>query len=254
MINPEYFYFDEIDSTSTEARRMIECGAGDRPFVCRAAYQTGGRGRTGRQFFSPSGSGLYMSLAFKAGDDPKDQVTMTTRAAVAVARVLARELSINPGIKWVNDIYLDGRKVCGILCERMVRNAESYYIIGVGVNVFSADFPGEIADIATTLDRSGTYRGQRLCDILPADRREVLDELTLALSQELLISMRPGYDFLGYYKEKSIVLGNSIYYIENGIRFDAVAVDIDEAGGLIVESEGRFRTLSSGEISLRVKN
>ncbi len=157
-------YFDEIDSTNNEAKRRIEAQTGthvvcsDRPFVLVAHTQTAGRGRQGKDFYSPKGTGIYLTVACPMNCPIAGQVTVTTKAAVAVSRAIEGFFGIECAIKWVNDIYVNDRKCCGILCEA-VNDYENdrlrYVIIGVGVNVYTKDWPVDIAGIAGSIRQAG---------------------------------------------------------------------------------------------------
>ena len=230
--------FDEIDSTNTEARRQAEAGV-DEPVLILANSQTAGRGRMGRSFYSPSGTGLYMSLLTEAGADLADTVRMTTSAAVAVASAIEELCGIKVGIKWVNDIYLHGRKICGILCESFVcRDAKRYAVIGIGINLYTEDFPAELRDSAASLfPRSGSR-----------------DALAAAITRRLCEYWESPCDgqMIEYYRERSVVLGKRVVFSEKGETLEGVAVSIDESGALRVRlDDGNEKILMGGEISLR---
>jgi BirA family biotin operon repressor/biotin-[acetyl-CoA-carboxylase] ligase len=138
--------FESIDSTNTEARRRAASGK-SAPALIIANSQTAGRGRLGRSFYSPASTGLYMTAVFEASAAFESTVLLTTAAAVSVARAIERLAGITVGIKWVNDLYLNDKKICGILCERSGDNV----IIGIGVNVNQTAFPPEISQRATSV-------------------------------------------------------------------------------------------------------
>ena len=140
-------FADEIDSTSAEARRWAECG-GKAPALFVAERQTAGRGRLGRSFYSPSDTGIYMTLLLEIGEDFPDTAGLTSAAAVAVLRGTDRLTQGKTQIKWVNDILLDGKKICGILAESFLVGDKTYAAIGIGVNVSTKDFPEDIRGIA----------------------------------------------------------------------------------------------------------
>ena len=145
-------YYREISSTNTVLKTMAAEGARE-GLVLIAEEQTGGKGRMGRRFYSPPGSGLYMSILLRPGTEASRSTGITACAAVAVALAI-EELSGRPAnIKWVNDIYMDKRKVCGILTEASV-DCESgllnYAVVGIGINTLvpAGDFPQELQTIA----------------------------------------------------------------------------------------------------------
>lgn len=230
--------FELIDSTSTEARRSLLSGTVP-PAVFIAEEQSGGRGRTGKSFFSPRGSGIYLSLLLDSTETFDDGVFLTSAAAVAVRRAIFSVTGISPEIKWVNDLYFNGKKICGILTESLTLGEKRYIIIGVGINLSTEAFPKEISDIAASLGVTGVRNA--LCAECVNNLISVCKEPDRkALTEE--------------YKGFSCVLGKQITYTENGRSYEGFAKDVNEYGHLIVEdSLGNTRTLSSGEISLRTK-
>ena len=236
--------FETTDSTNTQAK--LYCGqfkdSGiNSPVLFIANHQNGGKGRLGRSFYSPADTGLYMSLLIKADEIENDIICVTTATAVCVAEAIKKLCNISPEIKWVNDIYIENKKVCGILCEAVTNPETSkieYIIIGIGVNVSTEFFPKEIKDIATSLP-SKTNKN-KLCACITDN---IVDELSH-------ISDR---NFIEKYKEMSLVLGKEITYTENDETKTATAVDIDNNGGLVIETENGTKTLSTGEITVRLK-
>ena len=236
--------FETTDSTNTQAK--LYCGQFKdegikSPVLFIADHQNGGKGRLGRTFFSPADSGLYMSLLIKADDIENDIVCVTTATAVCVADAIKKLCGISSQIKWVNDIYIENKKVCGILCEA-VTNPDTmkieYLIIGIGVNVNITKFPDEIKDIATSLPANTNKN--KLCAYITDN---IIDELSR-------ISDR---SFIEKYKELSLVIGKEITYIKNGETMTATAVDIDRNGGLVIKTDDETKTLNTGEITVRLK-
>ena len=136
--------FDLLDSTNLEARRQADRGM-SAPALIVASAQSEGRGRLGRSFYSPAHAGLYMSLLLEASDNSADNVRLTTATAVAVAESIDELCGIATEIKWVNDIYLGGRKICGILCESFTSAiGKRYAVVGIGLNLRASDFPDDI--------------------------------------------------------------------------------------------------------------
>ena len=232
--------FDEIDSTSSEARRYAACG-GSGAALFLADRQSGGRGRMGRSFYSPNGTGVYLSLLLPLPENSDDAVFITSAASVAVRRAILDVTGRSVGIKWVNDLYLNGRKVCGILCESMAEQGS--VIIGIGVNLYPSELPEDISDIAGA--------------VLDSDEGTVpREDLAVTIVKELLSILRDlrGSSFMDEYREHSIVLGKEIRYVQNGISNVGVATHIDEYGHLYVRNAmGETRVLSSGEISVKFK-
>lgn len=239
--------FDEIDSTNLEAKRMAANGA-KKAAVIVANSQTLGRGRFGRVFYSPKGCGIYMSILLKpTAEQLSEAVMLTTAAAVAVCRAASKLGGVSAGIKWVNDIYLNGKKVCGILSEA-VFDIESgsigSVVIGIGINFKQGNdpLPEDIAAIA------GSLFGKDA----PVSRNQfaaqVANELFLMLPE---LSKR---EFLKEYRERSILIGKEIVYSRGNEKFAATAEDIDDDGALVVRYEdGSVEALRSGEVSVRPK-
>jgi len=231
--------YRSVSSTNTLAKRLV---LKDKalPFLVAANGQTKGKGRQGKSFFSKQNCGIYMTLAVES---PLLNPTLITAAtAVAVARAINENTSSPCKIKWVNDIFINSKKVCGILCEA-VRAPESNeitgYIIGIGINTDIKSFPDFIKDTAASVELK-----KGLKNVLVAD---IVNRLLRPLDNN-------DNNFLEEYRRLSCVLGKEIVFFEKGVPCSAVAVGIDDCGGLFVELEsGEKRTLSGGEISLRVK-
>ncbi|MBQ2999141.1 MAG: biotin--[Clostridia bacterium] len=233
--------FSEIDSTNSEAKRTA-LGGGQAPALFLAEAQTAGRGRMGRSFFSPKDTGIYLSLLLKTDASLSDPITATTASAVAVRRAILAVTGISTGIKWVNDLYFRGKKVCGILAESFFLGDERYLIVGVGVNLSTAVFPEELSSVA----------GSLLSE--PTDLRDAL-AAEIALRLYRMLTQTEPNGFLEDYRANSIVLGKPITYIQNGIFHEGIAEQIDEDGHLLVRhSDGTHALLASGEISLRIQN
>ena len=232
--------FSEIDSTNSEAKRHA-VGGGQAPALFLAEAQTAGRGRMGRSFFSPMDTGIYLSLLLRTDASLSDPITATTASAVAVRQAILSVTGISVGIKWVNDLYFRGKKVCGILAESFFLGDERYLIVGVGVNLSTAVFPEELTDIA----------GALLSE--PTDLRDAL-VAEIALRLYRILTKTESKSFLEDYRANSIVLGKPMTYTQNGISREGVAEQIDEDGHLFVRhADGTHALLSSGEISLRMK-
>ena len=236
----EVVVLPSVDSTNNEAKRRL-MGDAAQIMLITAEEQTAGRGRQGKSFYSPPGTGIYMTLVVHPNVPVADAVSVTTRASVAVCRAIRKITPERPEIKWVNDLYLNGKKICGILVEA-VSDFESgvtrSLVIGVGVNLTTADFPD--LPQAGSINLQGLSRNLLIAEIASQLLRETAD----------LQSMT----YLDDYRAWSMVLGKPIVYTQNGIKKEAVAREIDGCGGLIVENAAGERvTLQSGEISLRVR-
>ena len=229
---------DEIDSTNTRARHLAQNGAAHGTAVI-ADLQTAGRGRFDRKFHSPAGTGVYMSVILRENLSAEGIGLLTPMAAVAVARAIRTVAGLEAQIKWVNDVYLNGKKVCGILCESALREGKpEYVVIGIGVNAGAAEFPEELRGIATSIqNESGraVSRSRLIAEIL--NEMDVLAEDPQSCMEE--------------YRARSSVLGKRVTVYRGADVFEADAVAIDDAGNLIVRAADGLQTLCSGEISVR---
>lgn len=235
----EIVCLDEVDSTSSYIRRELN-SFGNKNVLVTAKKQTAGRGRNGKSFYSPESTGLYMSVLLHPACALADAVGITTCAAVAVAKAIEKVTGKNTGIKWVNDLYVDNKKVCGILCEAVNNYKQGItqsVIIGVGVNLSTAVFPDELKDVAGSLNTETDCMAELCAEIANA-----FFEMPFGKISE---------DILEEYRRRSVVIGKTIDYYVNGQKHTARAIGIDSAGGLIVDSDGEISTLSSGEISVR---
>ena len=230
--------FDNIDSTNTEARRQAERG-GSAPALLVAKAQSSGRGRMGRSFYSPSDTGLYMSLLVEICDI-SDPVRLTCAVSVAVVKSIEAICGVKVDIKWVNDIYLKGRKICGILCESFsLADGRKYSVIGIGLNLYTKEFPKDIENKAASLmprERDRNLFAARIAD-------EIMD----------ICGGNSSADIMPLYREHSLVLGKQIIFTENGVDYSGIAEMVDDFGRLYVRLwDGSEKILSSGEISLKL--
>ena len=240
----ELVVYDETDSTNTRLRELAVKGAKEGTAVL-AGLQTGGRGRLGRKFFSPCDTGLYMSVLLRPKMTAADAVRITTAAAVAVAEAVEEISGRRADIKWVNDVYMDGRKICGILTEAafsIESGGLDYAVCGIGINVYVPEggFPPEIADIA----------GEVLKE--PAeDARNRLAALVLSGFMKYYRELDED-TFLNGYRDRLIWRGEEINIIRGDETVPARLIDVDERCRLIVGYEDGSRgEVSSGEISIR---
>ena len=233
--------FDNIDSTNNEAKRMLEGGFSGFAIIAAEA-QTGGRGRLGRSFYSPESTGLYFTLIIPPCFPVEEATLLTPAAAVATVRVLEKISGESLQIKWVNDIYKNDKKICGILAEAVldtVGGGFSGFAVGIGINLSTEDFPEDIAEIAASLKTD-------------ADRNEI----AAGIASELFAFAKnlSAREFIPEYRNHSFVTGKEIYFIKDGEKANATALGIDDDGGLAVKLEnGEITTLRGGEISVRIK-
>lgn len=228
---------------ASETKDTAETTSAPHGTLVIARHQTAGRGRLGRSFASPDDSGIYMSIILEPADT--NPVLITTAAAVAVCRSIEKVCSEKPQIKWVNDIYLNGKKVCGILAESVtdyITGAITHIILGIGINCNQTAIPPELTDIAGAIE--GDYSINQLS-------AEVYNQVML-----LADDLHPE-KFIGDYRQRSMVLGETVTVYKGGYSPDkpgqpARVLDIDENGGLkIIYSSGERETLTTGEISIR---
>lgn len=246
LYNCTIHVYDEIDSTNAECKRLALQGAEEFTIVV-ANSQTNGRGRLGRSFYSPSDTGIYISFILRPNLDLPSATLITTAISVAVCKAIEKITGLSPSIKWINDIYLNGKKICGILTEA-ISDFESgtvdSVICGIGVNVFTSDsqFPEELQSIAGSLfpvSGSALNRNQLAAQIVN-EFYHFYKNLT-------------SDSFMAEYRSRSAVLGKHIYYIKNGVKYYGTATDITQSGALVViRDDGPTEILSSGEITLRL--
>jgi len=244
-MNWQRTYFEEIDSTNRYVKELAAGGAPEGTVVI-ANKQSAGRGRLGRSFFSPEEKGIYMSILLRPDIELSKAVIITSMAAVAVARAVERISGITAQIKWVNDIFLNKKKVCGILTEAGIdaeRQTLNYAVLGIGVNVGTMDFPEDIKDIATSVSNECGFS---------VEKEALIDEILKEL-EEWYPTLWNG-EFLAESKARSILLGKEIKVLDEnalGGSYPAKAVDINELGNLIIERDGVTQVLNSGEVSIR---
>ena len=241
---PEITVLPTVESTNDLVRQKAAAGAPEGTLVI-AGGQTAGKGRSGREFFSPEGTGIYLSLLLRPEQlTGGASVGVTTLAAAAMCQAVERVTGRRPGIKWVNDIFLDGKKICGILTEgsfSMETGMLQYAVLGVGVNVYSPEggFPEELKDVAGVL----------------AESRE--NDLKNRLTAEFLNSFYGFYrgngDYTRIYREYSIVIGREVAVLSSQGERRARVLGIDDACRLQLEYDtGETDCLSYGEIRIRI--
>ncbi len=229
-------YFDCIDSTNTVAKQLIREGVTEKTLII-ASEQTAGRGRRNRSFYSPADSGVYFSLILTLDVPVEKTVLATTAAAVACAEAI-EELSAKKAlIKWINDVYVDGKKCVGILTESVYEQGKPLsIIIGIGINVSTEDFPSEIRDKAGNVGSvDKNLLVARICDKI----------VSLCYNDKL-------GKHLDEYKKRCFVLGRMVEVVGKE-RYFAMARGIDELGRLIVEKNGEIIYLCNEEVSVLIK-
>lgn len=234
--------YDSLDSSNLTAKQLALQGAPHGTLVL-ASRQQAGRGRLGRRFESPAGKGVYLSLLLRPALSAADAQTVTIGAAVAVARAVEALCGLKLGIKWVNDLYYQGKKVCGILTEAgtdMESGQLEWLVVGIGLNLTTSpsDWPPELARIAGSLYPGGPA---------PVGRAA----LAGAIARELL-ALCPAFDCLDEYRARCFVPGHWVTVCTGAETYPARALFIDDGGRLVVEREnGRQEALRHGEVSIR---
>lgn len=232
---------ETVDSTNRYLRELALDGA-EHGTVVLADRQTAGRGRLDHRFESPEG-GLYVSLLLRP-DGSLDPTLLTALAAVKTADAIEACLYPAPsiGIKWVNDLYLGGKKLAGILCESLLspEGGASFVIVGIGINLRRVDFAPELSELATTLEDA--------CGAVP-DRDALAEEIARAI----LASYSDPAACLDEYRRRQILFGRRVRVYDGTRPYTARALAIDDEGGLVVSRFGRKRVLRYGEVRVRLK-
>lgn len=241
----EVLYFDTIDSTNTKAQELAEKGYPSGTLIV-ADKQESGKGRRGRSWVSPSGTGIFMTLMIKPDINPNNASMLTLVAALAVAKAITSVTGEEAMIKWPNDIVVNGKKVCGILTEM---NAQFDYInhivVGIGINVHNESFPEEISQMASSLMiEAGGKRFHRAQII--AETMSYFEQYydTFLKTQDLSALVRE-------YDELLVNRNKSVRVLDPKEPFDGKAMGITPKGELIVDTWESRKLVSSGEVSVR---
>lgn len=233
----DVIHYPTIDSTNNACKRLLANGK-EGEFLVFADEQSAGRGRQGKSFYSPKLGGVYFSVVLRPYATLQNAVTATTAASVAVCRAIETLTDKKPEIKWVNDVYLNDKKICGILTEAITdfeQGLVESVIIGIGININEDDAPCNIENI-----------GFLNCDI---NKSRLIAEVTNELVK---IACNDYGTFIDYYINHSLIIGKKIKFIQNGKVTLATAIAIDKTGGLEIELEnGGHQILRSGDISIR---
>ncbi len=252
LLNKEFFNFNILvstDSTNNEAKKLAEKGLPEGTVIL-ADTQTAGKGRMNRKFSSPSGTGIYMSIILRPKFSAMEALTITTAAAVAVSKAIEKLTAKQTGIKWVNDIYMADRKVCGILIESKIApdgNSLKYAILGIGINVFAPEngFPDEIKNIAGAVLESN-YDNSNFREKLIAETLNEFERIYLTL---------PNRNYLEHYRSRSVLTGKAVEILKCGeVCGEGTVEGIDDDMNLIIRhDDGTTEKLSSGEVSVKKK-
>ena len=239
-------WFDSIESTNTHARELARQGVAHGT-VLIADHQTGGRGRLGRSFHSPAGSGVYMSVILRPNCKPQEIMHLTCAAAVAMCDAVENATGLRPGIKWTNDLVCGHKKIAGVLTELGFDSWGNvdFAVVGIGINCCQqeADFPPDIRDIAGSLSSVSKQAIDR--SVVAAAMMDAL----YRMSESLLTGK---VDMMRCYRKDCITLGKEISLVRGSEVRHGTALDIDGDGALVVRfPDGGCEIVNSGEVSVR---
>ena len=240
----EIYCFDSIDSTNTKAKELAEAGHPSGTLVV-ADQQTLGRGRRGRSWESPAGTGIFMTLMLKPDINPNNASMLTLVAAMATARAITEVTGEAAQIKWPNDIVMNGKKVVGILTEMSAQfDYINHIVVGIGINVHNEEFPEEIAKTASSLLLECGHRIHR-ASLIEAFLEEFERLYAVYLETEDMSGLQKEYDSL------LVNRGRQVRVLDPKEPFEGKAMGITKKGELIVDTWESRKLVSSGEVSVR---
>jgi birA, biotin-[acetyl-CoA-carboxylase] ligase region len=244
FIGKKVEFFEEVDSTNNVAKRLADATDADGMLVV-AEVQTAGKGRRGKSFLSPRGTGIWMTLILKPDMNPVNASGLTLVAALAVAQGIKEVTGLDTYIKWPNDIVIHGKKICGILTEMSSElDYINHIVIGIGINANTEEFPEEIQSVATSIFcESGkkVKRSDLISSILKYFEMYYLIYLKNENFAELILE----------YKGKLINIGKQVRVLEGTKEFTGIALGINKTGELLVQTGEEVKTILSGEVSVR---
>ncbi len=247
---PVYLY-ESIDSTNTEAKRHADCDGGPALYIART--QTAGRGRLGRSFHSPADTGLYLTLSFPVARPLDESVRVTALAAVAAAVAVETHTTVSPGIKWVNDLYLSGGKLAGILAESVISPDGSLrLLVGLGMNLTTAAFPEGLRAPAVSL--FSPTEAHRATPALVGALAGTFAHSLLALADGRVSDVLPGQtSCLSFYRRHLCYVGKQVICTRGDTSFEGILLGVDDDFDLQVRTETGDVALHTGEISVRMR-
>lgn len=227
-------FFENCQSTNLEARKLAETKQAQ---LIVASQQSQGRGRRGRDFVSDTG-GVYMSYIIRPEIPPRQSMLINLAAALSVFDTLIK-YGFEPFLKYPNDIYINGKKVCGILTETLADvDILQWAIVGIGINV-NNDLPQGLQDIATSMYKETGQKFDRVRII-----QDVINQFDYYLTQDIVM----------HYKKKCAMIGKEITIINDRTSFKAVAADLTQDGLLVINRQGKNEIAVGGEVSIDIKN
>lgn len=241
----EIKHFGSIDSTNTYAKEVASKGAEEGTLII-SDEQVMGRGRLGRSWTSPKGTGIWMSLVLRPDIEPVHAAKMTQIAAAAMNEAISKTTGLSAGIKWPNDIIVNRKKVCGILTEMSAElNTVNYIVVGIGVNVNVEAFPQDIKETATSLkiESGQTVR-----------RKDVVVEFLHQFETFYKAYIEEGNleKTLDYCRQHSVTIGQKVRVIHKNETLYGEAIDLNQDGELLVKfDDGEIKPVFYGEVSVR---
>ena len=239
---------DRVTSTNTVLKELAENGVKEGR-VLIAREQSAGKGRKGRSFYSPRNGSLYMSVLLRPAIPMGQALSITTMAAVSVARAIEETSGKHALIKWVNDVFLDQKKICGILTEASVdmeTGFPAYAVLGIGINIYpqAEALPEELKEIVGTVFRTPGEGGSGYTNRLAAGVLNCFFEYYDRISDK---------SYMEEYRRRSFVIGRQVTYLSGNTKQRVTVLGIDDDAGLLVEAEDGTRSvLDSGEVSIRL--
>ena len=234
-------YEHTLTSTNLVLKDMARQGA-PHGSLCLCEKQTAGRGRMDRTWSSPEGQGVWLSVLLRPDMPAENAPVITFCCALAMAKAVRQATGLDAQVKWPNDLVLGGKKLCGILLE-MGFDAQGFWVIaGTGLNVRRGAYPPELAHQATSIEEHGDV----------PDRGAIVAKYLAALEDALDAVERDGFAGIAEeFRQSCITLGSQVNVIGTEEAFTGVAEDIDEAGALLVRTEGGLRRVLAGDVSVR---
>lgn len=243
-VGTEIFYYEKTDSTNTQAKRLAEEGHGHGTLVV-ADGQNAGRGRRGRDWQTPAGEAISMTLLLKPEINPNNASMLTLVAALAVSKAITKVTGRPAGIKWPNDIVMNGKKVCGILTEMSAQfDYVNYIVIGIGINVHMKEFPEELSQMATSLYME-TKEHYNRAELIEAVWEAFETYYDIYLKTEDLSNLVKEYD------SHLVNMHQIVKVLDPKEPFEGKAMGITAKGELMVDTWESRKLVSSGEVSVR---
>jgi BirA family biotin operon repressor/biotin-[acetyl-CoA-carboxylase] ligase len=247
FVGRQVYYYDVIETSNDTAKELAGEKAPNGAVVI-AEEQGGGKGRLGRSWYSPKYTGIYFSIILHPTVSPSEASQLTMVAAVAYAQAVRRVTGVQAGIKWPNDLLVNGRKICGILTEMSADMDQiEYLVVGAGLNVnhTKEDFPPDLQETATSLhiETGQTY-----------SRKDLMQAMLEDLEEWYTVWLEQGFPaVLGKWRELSVSINCPVRVLTLKDTWDGWSKDVDESGALLVEkADGTVHRLISGEVSLRI--